>query len=99
MSSEGDESRVPRRGDRVPLSAEVDVRRSGVHPFRVRVFDLSPEGCKMEFVEIPAIGERVWIRFEGLASIEATVRWIEGHYGGVEFERPIYEPIFRRLVG
>ena len=89
---------VPRRADRVTIAAEVGIRRSGVHPFRVRVFDASPEGCKIEFVERPAVGERVWIKFDGLESIQATVRWVEGHIGGVQFERPLYEPVFRSLT-
>lgn len=86
------------RQDRVALFAEVRLRRSGGHPFIVRVFNLSAEGCKMEFVERPAVGEAVWIKLPGLDSIQATVRWIEGHYGGVQFERPLYEPVFRRLT-
>jgi hypothetical protein len=40
----------------------------------------------------------VWIKFDGLESIEATVRWVEGHIGGVQFERPLYEPVFRSLT-
>jgi hypothetical protein len=99
MSTEENEPQKRVRPDRPSLSAEVNVRRSGVHAFRVRVFDLSPEGCKMEFVERPSLGERVWVKFDGLESIEATVRWIDGHYGGVQFERPIYDAVFRRLLG
>lgn len=99
MSSDGNNPHSPRRGDRVAVSAEVNIRRSGFHGFRVQIFDLSPEGCRMEFVEIPAVGERVWVKFQDLAPLEATVRWVDGHYGGVQFERPIYEPIFRRLIG
>ena len=99
MTSESADKPTPRRGERVSLSAEVGLRRAGIHPFRVHVFDLSLEGCKIEFVEVPALGEHVWVKFDGLDSIEGTVRWLDGHYGGVEFERPIYEPVFRRLIG
>jgi hypothetical protein len=81
------------------LSAEVGLRRAGLNAFRVRVFDLSCEGCKIEFVERPAVGERIWVKFDGLDSIQGTVRWIEGHRGGVQFERPIYDPVFQRLIG
>lgn len=63
------------------------------------MFDLSAEGCKIEFVERPEIGERLWVKFDGLDSLAATVRWIDGHRGGVQFERPIYDPVFRRLIG
>jgi len=90
---------VPRRADRVALVAEVGVRRAGVKPFRVRAFDLSPAGCKIEFIEVPSVGERVWVKFDALEALEGTVRWTEGHVGGVQFERSLYEPVFRRLVG
>ena len=46
----------PRSADRLNFAAEVGVRRTGAHRYRVRVFDVSPEGCKVEFVERPAIG-------------------------------------------
>jgi hypothetical protein len=99
MTPEPGDPPTPRRADRVELTAEVSVRRSGVHPFRVRIFDASPEGCRIEFVERPSVGERVWVKFDGLESIEGTVRWVEGHIGGVQFERPLYDAVFRRIAG
>ncbi|MFL6752183.1 MAG: PilZ domain-containing protein [Sphingomicrobium sp.] len=80
------------------VTVEVGIRRSGLHPFRVRLFDASSEGCKIEFVETPALGERVWIKFDGLEALEGTVRWIEGHVGGVHFTRPLHEAVFRRIA-
>ena len=65
---------------------------------RSRVFDASPEGCKVEFVERPAIGERVWVRFDGIEPLEGTVRWVEGHVGGVKFKRPLHQAVFQRLT-
>jgi hypothetical protein len=49
----------PRGACRLDIAAEVGVRRAGAHSYRVRVFDASPEGCKIEFVERPAIGEHI----------------------------------------
>jgi hypothetical protein len=69
-----------------------------MHGYRVRVFDASPEGCKVEFVERPAIGERVWVRFDGIEPLEGTVRWVEGHVGGVKFKRPLHQAVFQRLT-
>ena len=80
------------------VSAEVGIRRSGVRPFRVQVFDISPKGCKVEVVERPAIGERVWIKFDTLEAVEASVRWTAGHICGVEFTRPLHEAVFERLI-
>lgn len=88
----------PRSTGRLSLNAEVGIRRSGLRPFRVRVFDASPEGCKIEFVERPAVGERVWVKFDGLEALEGMVRWVDGHIGGVEFNRPLHQSVFQRLV-
>jgi hypothetical protein len=65
----------------------------------VRVYDASPSGCRIEFVERPAVGERVWVKFDSLVAVEGYVRWIEGHVGGVEFERPLYDAVFQKLFG
>lgn len=89
----------PSRIERLSLSAEVAIRRSGIHPFRVELFDVSPQGCKIEFVERPSVGERVWVRFDGLAALEGSVRWVEGHVGGVQFVHPIHRAVFERLTG
>jgi hypothetical protein len=65
----------------------------------VNVFDLSPRGCKIEFIERPAVGERVWVKFDGLEAVEGMVRWVAGHVGGVEFQRPLHDAVFKRLAG
>jgi hypothetical protein len=88
----------PRGAHRLEFAAEVGIRRTGVHSYRVRVFDASPEGCKIEFVECPAIGERIWVKFDNLEALEGTVRWLDGHTGGVQFERPLHEAVFQRLA-
>ena len=82
----------------MPITAEVSVRRSGVHAFRVNAFNVSPEGCKIEFIEKPMPGERVWVKFDGLEALVAKVRWLDDHIGGVEFERPLHEAVFQRLI-
>ena len=83
---------------RLGFAAEVGIRRTGARSFRVRIFDASPEGCKIEFVERPAIGERVWVKFDNLEALEGTVRWVDDHTGGVRFERPLHEAVFERLA-
>ena len=87
-----------RKSARVPLQADVQLRRSGQHHYVVNVFDISIEGCKLEFVERPRLDETVWIKFEGYDAIQSTVCWVEGHTVGVEFERPIYPSIFEMMI-
>ena len=89
---------LPRAAERVILTADVDLRRAGQHNYRVRVFDASPNGCKVEFVERPDLEERVWIRFDGLQAIEALVCWIEGPAVGLQFVRPMYQAVFDALM-
>jgi hypothetical protein len=43
----------------------------------------------VEFIERPAIEERVWIKFDGLEAPEGSVSWVEGHVGGVRFAASI----------
>ena len=82
---------------RAEPSITASLRRTGQTPYQVSIFDLSPTGCKVEFVERPAIGERLWAKFDGLDSIEATVSWLDGFQGGIEFARPIHPAVFDRL--
>jgi hypothetical protein len=90
--------RVARSSDRAISTAEAGIRRSGGRNFRVRIFDLSPRGCKMEFVERPEIGERVWVKFDALQGIAGRVRWVAGHVGGVQFEPAMHEAVFHNLM-
>ena len=91
-------ARRPRQEARIAVDAQVVLRRSGSNPYHVRVFDISRHGCKAEFVERPRLDEHVWIKFEGLNSIEATVCWVEGHIVGVEFTIPIHPAVLDLLV-
>ena len=87
-----------RRSDRVALDAHVSLRRSGQHTYRVHVYDVSPHGCKLEFVERPKIDEHVWVKFEGLDSIECLVSRVDGFEVGVEFVRPMHSAVFETLI-
>ena len=88
----------PRRSERLPISADVALRRPGHFTYRVRVVDASPDGCKVEFVERPQVGERLSIKFDGLEILEARVRWVEGFAAGLNFSRPIHPAVFDLLI-
>ena len=87
-----------RRSDRVALDADVSLRRSGQITYRVHVYDVSPHGCKLEFVERPKLDEHVWVKFEGLDSIECLVCRVDGFEVGVEFVRPMDPAVFQSLI-
>src|SRR5690349_8142415 len=52
-----DETHRPRKAVRLPLNTEVVLRRIGKSAFRVDVSDASPNGCKVQVVERPGLGE------------------------------------------
>jgi len=91
-------SQKPRQHQRLELTAQVSLRRAGREHYQARLFDLTPTGCKVEFIERPKAGELLWVKFTALDSLEAIVRWVDGFYGGVEFARPIYPAVFDLLV-
>src|SRR5688500_14086998 len=98
MTAGQKDKETPRDSERVPFTVDATIRRSGVHGFRVHVFDLSPVGCKIEFVGRPAVGERVWVKSDRLEALEASVRWVDGHIGGVHFQRPLHAAVFQKLI-
>ena len=86
------------RAPRIAVDAEVLLWRSGQNNYRVRVYDASPNGCRIQFVERPSLDERLWVRFGQLEGIEGQVCWVDGFVGGIQFVRPIHPAVFDRLV-
>jgi PilZ domain len=95
---ETSKSHRPRKTKRMPLTAEVRLRRLGGSNYRVSVFDLSTEGCKIELIERPSTGEHMLIKFEGLEALDAEVCWLEGFRGGLRFEKSIHPAVFDLLL-
>jgi hypothetical protein len=87
-----------RRSDRVSLNAVVSLRRAGQLNYRVRVFDASLHGCRVEFVERPKLDEQLWVKFEGLHAVEAEVCWVDGFAAGLNFVQPIHPAVFDALI-
>lgn len=91
-------TRWPRKAERVGVSAEISLRRSGRLNYRVALADVSRFGCKCEFVDRPAVHEDVWVKFDGLAAIAAIVCWIEGSGVGMMFKNPLHPAVFELLL-
>ena len=87
-----------RKSVRTPLVADISVRRAGLHNFQVRIDDLSPDGCKIEFVDRPSLDERVWVKFDGLESMEGSICWVNGYAAGIRFNSPIHAAVFDALL-
>ncbi|MBV9527057.1 MAG: PilZ domain-containing protein [Sphingomonas sp.] len=89
---------TPRDHERIELTAQLSLRRAGRQQYAARLFDITPTGCRVEFIERPRPEERLWVKFDGLDAFEATVRWVDGFYGGLEFVRPIYPAVFDMVL-
>ena len=93
-----DSEEAQRSSERVPVGVEVTLRRVGQTNYRVRVNDLSREGCKIDLVERPAIGEHLHLKFDGLDVLEAEVCWVDGFTAGLRFEKAIHPAVFDLLM-
>lgn len=91
-------TRWPRKAERIDVSAEISLRRSGRVSFRVAVLDVTRFGCRCEFVERPTTYEHVTVKFDGLQAIPAVVCWIEEFSLGVMFKNPLHPAVFDLLV-
>jgi hypothetical protein len=96
--SEEARDHVERKERRLPTTAEAILRAPNRPSYRVAVYDLSPEGCQVEFVERPREGERLWVKFFGLDPLEAKVRWVERAKAGLMFANPIHPAVFELLL-
>ena len=88
----------PRKAERHPVRAQASLRRHQRPSYRVTMFDVTPYGCKTEFIERPVIYEHVWIKFDGLASLEAIVCWVEQSSMGLMYLNPIHPAVFAMLL-
>lgn len=96
--NEPEKQAIQRRVDRTSITADVNLRTLSRNNYRVRVLDLSTDGCKVELVERPSAGDYVSIKFEGLDTLEAEVSWVEGHMAGLKFKHRIHPAVLDLLL-
>jgi hypothetical protein len=87
-----------RRAKRIPLQCEIEFRRAGETRSMVDLLDLSPNGCCIAPTVRVEPGQTIFLRMPGMEGIQAKVAWVEQWKVGVEFERPMYGPVFDGLV-
>lgn len=64
----------------------------------VMVSDLSTHGCCIATRTLSlTVGTRVMLKLDGIEAISCTVCWVGGNQCGLQFERPIYEPVVEHL--
>ena len=87
-----------RASQRHQVVAHAILRRDGSSSYRATVFDLTENGCKAEMVERLEVADRIWVKFDGLEAIHASVSWVARPVAGIQFDRPIYGAVFDALM-
>lgn len=88
-----DVRRFPRIGVEMPVRCKLGVER-----VTVMLKDLTPYGARIEGLARQRIGEPVMLMLPGLKPKLAFVAWTEPMASGLEFERPLHENVFAKLV-
>jgi len=88
---------IPRRSERLGISAKVQYRRSTVRMAGVTL-DLSCHGVRLAAMERLRIGEVLWITLPGLPPRRATVKWIDRFDIGCEFDEALHPAVFDRII-
>ena len=86
-----------RKSDRVPLSAEVQLR-SGSRKAVVKVHNLSTTGARIAVAQLLRAGDQIYLKLPGLEPIEARVVWVDSFEAGCEFVRPLHPVMFEAVV-
>jgi hypothetical protein len=74
------------RNDRNDVSINAIAVRSDGREMRVRLIDLSMEGCRIQAADTPQIGERMRLYIEGFEDVSVSVRWSLDGTAGLRFE-------------
>ena len=74
------------------------VRDSAVVALKVRVKDLSTDGCRVSGLDSLEAGSEIWLKITGLAPIRARVAWVSAGEAGCEFAAPLHAAVVEELM-
>lgn len=86
-----------RRAARAALHLNATMRE-GTRKAPARVIDMSTHGCRIECSATVSANSKVWLGIEGLANQQCRVVWHCEEFVGLEFEAPLSEAVFERLL-
>jgi hypothetical protein len=89
---------VERRAGRVEVPGEIGLKAMGRGTYRVRVLDLSTDGCKVELVERPSVGDVMLVKFEGIETMEGEAAWVDGYTAGLRFQHRIHPAVLELML-
>lgn len=87
-----------RRAPRAPVSLDVKVGRGGLDRALCRVVDLSTHGAKVETFSALRRDSIIWLTLPHVGHWAARVAWATDFEAGLEFQIPLTEGEFEKLV-
>src|SRR5438045_7658292 len=87
-----------RRVERIALRLTATMRDGTRSRVKVRVIDMSPRGCRIECTTPVDDGSWIWLSIAGLETQFCRVVWHHQEFVGLEFEKPLSEPVFERVL-
>ncbi|MFA7603640.1 MAG: PilZ domain-containing protein [Novosphingobium sp.] len=94
MGRASNQRRASRAGVLIPATCRTATGRRG----DVTIVDLTAQGCRLFTRAVPlSAGLRLRIRPQDFESLPGVVRWVRQGFAGIEFDRPLYEPVAEHL--
>jgi len=87
-----------RRAERTALRLSATMRDSTRSKVGARVIDMSTRGCRVECSSTVEDGSSIWLGIAGLETQYCRVVWHAGEFIGLEFEKPLSDAVFDRLL-
>jgi hypothetical protein len=84
--------------ERLALRLNATMRDGTKTRVRVRVIDMSTNGCRVECTSSVEDGSWVWLSIAGLETQFCRVVWHCQEFVGLEFERPLSQAVFDKLL-
>lgn len=98
MSQSADSQTERRRVERLALRLTATMRDGRNSRVQARVIDMSTHGCRIECTQKVDDDSWVWLSIAGLETQYSRVVWNCQEFIGLEFERPLSEPVFEKLL-
>ena len=87
-----------RRVERIALRLTATMRDGTRSRVKVRVIDMSARGCRIECPTQVDDDTWIWLSIAGLETQFCRVVWHCQEFVGLEFEKPLSDPVFERLL-
>jgi hypothetical protein len=87
-----------RRSNRTALRLNATVRDGRQSKVKARVIDMSTHGCRIECSQVVTEDSWIWLNIAGLETQYCRVVWHCQEFVGLEFETPLSEVVFERLL-